>query len=137
MDQAKPDHVSIAISAAGVFSTQNAGKTWSPMNSNLKNILAKYDPKMEKYLEVGQRGHYLVAAGGRHVFTRRPIGAFTAATTPQNCGQTSLRDCHLILAWLWLLTQTIPMLHMLRRLAAASCAAPRWQAECLPYKECR
>lgn len=64
VDEAKPDHVSIAISAAGVFSTQDAGKTWSPMNSNLKNILAKYDPKIEKYPEVGQCVHHLIAAGG-------------------------------------------------------------------------
>ena len=64
IDQAKPDHVSIAISAAGVLATQDGGKTWTPMNKNLKNILAKYDPKIEKYPEVGQCVHHMVAAGG-------------------------------------------------------------------------
>ena len=66
VDPSNPDHISIAISAAGVFSTQDGGKTWDPMNSNLKYILNKFDSKIEKYPQVGQCVHHLVAAAGRN-----------------------------------------------------------------------
>ena len=64
VDPANKDRMWLAISAAGVFRTQDGGKSWQPMNSNLKNVLAKYDPNAEKYPAVGQCVHHLVHAAG-------------------------------------------------------------------------
>jgi len=54
----------IAISAAGVFRTDDGGASWQPMNTGLKNVIAKGDPKAEVYTEVGQCVHHLVHAAG-------------------------------------------------------------------------
>jgi photosystem II stability/assembly factor-like uncharacterized protein len=64
LDPANQDRMWVAISAAGVFRTEDGGASWQPMNVNLKNILAKYDPKAETYPEVGQCVHHLVHAAG-------------------------------------------------------------------------
>jgi hypothetical protein len=48
IDPTNQDRMWLAISAAGVFRTQDRGNSWQPMNSNLKNVLAKYDPNAEK-----------------------------------------------------------------------------------------
>jgi photosystem II stability/assembly factor-like uncharacterized protein len=62
LDAAKPERMWVAISAAGVFRSDDGGASWQPMNRNLKNILAKYDPNAETYPEVGQCVHHLVPA---------------------------------------------------------------------------
>ena len=54
----------VAISAAGIFRTDDGCKSWQPMNSSLKNVLAKYDPNAELHPEVGQCVHHLVHAAG-------------------------------------------------------------------------
>jgi photosystem II stability/assembly factor-like uncharacterized protein len=54
----------VAISAAGVFRSDDAGATWQPANVGLKNILAKYEPNSEVYTEVGQCVHHLVPGAG-------------------------------------------------------------------------
>jgi len=54
----------VAISAAGVFRSDDNGATWQPKNNGVKNIGAKYDPKLETYPEVGQCVHHLVRAAG-------------------------------------------------------------------------
>jgi photosystem II stability/assembly factor-like uncharacterized protein len=64
LDPAERDRMWVAISAAGVFRTEDGGKSWQPANTNLKNIAAKYDNNAELYPEVGQCVHHLVSAGG-------------------------------------------------------------------------
>jgi photosystem II stability/assembly factor-like uncharacterized protein len=64
LDPANAQRLWIAISAAGVFRTEDGGASWQAMNSSLKNIGAKYDPNMELYPEVGQCVHHLVHAAG-------------------------------------------------------------------------
>jgi photosystem II stability/assembly factor-like uncharacterized protein len=54
----------VAISAAGVFRSDDAGASWQPKNNGIKNIGAKYDPSLETYPEVGQCVHHLVRAAG-------------------------------------------------------------------------
>jgi photosystem II stability/assembly factor-like uncharacterized protein len=54
----------VAISAAGVFRSEDGGASWTPSNDNLKNVGAKYDPNIPVYTEVGQCVHHLVHAGG-------------------------------------------------------------------------
>src|SRR5438552_17331033 len=64
LDPANRNRMWVAISAAGVFRTEDGGASWQPANASLKNILAKYDPKAEMYPEVGQCVHHLVRAAG-------------------------------------------------------------------------
>ena len=64
LDPVDVDRMWVAISAGGVFGTQDGGETWQPMNMNLKNIIFKYDPNVEQYPEVGQCIHHLVHAAG-------------------------------------------------------------------------
>lgn len=64
LDPAAKARMWVAISAADVFRTDDGGASWQPMNSSLKNVLAKYDPKAELHPEVGQCVHHLVHAAG-------------------------------------------------------------------------
>jgi hypothetical protein len=64
LDPKNPARRWVAISAAGVFRTEDGGATWDPANTNLTDILHKYDPKVERSPVVGQCVHHLVHAGG-------------------------------------------------------------------------
>ena len=64
LDPANSNRMWVAISAAGVFRTDDGGRMWQPMNRGLKNVLAKYDPNVEMHPEVGQCVHHLVRAAG-------------------------------------------------------------------------
>lgn len=55
------DEFWIAISAAGVFFTDDGGKTWTPRN---KGTRQDYAPEDQRYPEVGQCVHSLVMAPG-------------------------------------------------------------------------
>jgi hypothetical protein len=47
LDPSQPERIFIAISAAGVFRTDDAGKTWRPMNRGLKSPYELPDPDAE------------------------------------------------------------------------------------------
>ncbi len=47
LDPSNPERIFIAISAAGVFRTDDAGKTWRPMNRGLKSQYELPDPDAE------------------------------------------------------------------------------------------
>ncbi len=47
LDRSHPDRIFIAISAAGVFRTDDAGKTWRPMSKGLKSQYELPDPDAE------------------------------------------------------------------------------------------
>ena len=47
LNPSHPERIFIAISAAGVFRTDDAGKTWRPMNRGLKSQMELPDPKAE------------------------------------------------------------------------------------------
>jgi photosystem II stability/assembly factor-like uncharacterized protein len=47
LDPKKPDRIFIAISAAGVFRSDDAGKTWKPVNQGLKSPWELPDPQAE------------------------------------------------------------------------------------------
>jgi photosystem II stability/assembly factor-like uncharacterized protein len=64
LDPANPNRMWVAISAAGVFRTDDGGKTWQAKNSSLKNVLAKFMPNVDIYTEAGQCVHHLVLAAG-------------------------------------------------------------------------
>lgn len=54
----------IAISAAGVFRTDDGGVTWNPVNNNIRDPAAAFDPNVPLCPEVGQCVHQLVHAAG-------------------------------------------------------------------------
>jgi photosystem II stability/assembly factor-like uncharacterized protein len=62
LDKANLDRMWVAISAAGVFRTDDGGKSWTPQNDHLKNILAKYEPNAELYPPYGQCVHHLTSS---------------------------------------------------------------------------
>jgi photosystem II stability/assembly factor-like uncharacterized protein len=64
LDQSNPGRMWVAISAAGVFRSDDGGQSWQPANDHLKNIVAKYEPNAELYPAYGQCVHHLVAAAG-------------------------------------------------------------------------
>jgi len=47
LDRSNPERIFIAISAAGVFRTDDAGKTWRAMNRGLKSLYELPDPNAE------------------------------------------------------------------------------------------
>ncbi len=47
LDPSYPERIFIAISAAGVFRSEDAGKTWRPMNRGLKSLCELPDPSAE------------------------------------------------------------------------------------------
>ena len=47
LDPNNPERIFVAISAAGVFRTDDAGKTWRPMNQGLRSQIELPDPKAE------------------------------------------------------------------------------------------
>jgi photosystem II stability/assembly factor-like uncharacterized protein len=67
LDKQDAKRMWVAISAAGVFRSEDGGASWQPANNQLKNVIAKYEPGAEKYPEVGQCVHHLVGAGGDSV----------------------------------------------------------------------
>jgi len=54
----------IAISAAGVFRTDDAGATWQAKNNNIREPAAAFDPNVPLYPEAGQCVHQLMHAAG-------------------------------------------------------------------------
>lgn len=65
LDQKDRRRMWVAISAAGVFRSDDGGESWQPRNSSLKDVGARYDPKLPLYPEVGQCIHHLVRSPGR------------------------------------------------------------------------
>lgn len=59
---ANPDGMWVAISAAGVFATEDGGTTWEPRNRGTR---ADFLPEDQRYPEFGQCVHCLVMAPGR------------------------------------------------------------------------
>jgi photosystem II stability/assembly factor-like uncharacterized protein len=57
LDPADPQRMYIAISAAGVFRTEDRGETWTPAN---KGTAADFLPEGQQYPEVGQCVHKLL-----------------------------------------------------------------------------
>ncbi len=55
LDQNNPERIFTAISAAGVFRTDDSGKTWRPMNQGLKSSMELPDPNAE----VGHCVHHI------------------------------------------------------------------------------
>ena len=59
LDERRPERMWIAISAAGVFRTDDAGETWEPAN---RNVRADFSP--DRFPELGQCTHKLLGGAG-------------------------------------------------------------------------
>lgn len=62
VDPADPQRLWVAISAAGVFRSEDGGTSWLPINEGVRNVGALYDSNLPLYPEVGQCVHHLVAS---------------------------------------------------------------------------
>jgi photosystem II stability/assembly factor-like uncharacterized protein len=65
LDPDNKDRMWIAISAAGVFRTDDGGKSWKVRNNNIREPAHQFDPNIPLYGEVGQCVHHLLPAGGK------------------------------------------------------------------------
>jgi photosystem II stability/assembly factor-like uncharacterized protein len=65
LDPDDPRRMWTAISAAGVFRTDDGGASWSVKNDNIREPAHQFDPRVPLYPEVGQCVHHLLPAGGK------------------------------------------------------------------------
>jgi hypothetical protein len=79
LDPQARDRIYVAISAAGVYRTDNGGQTWQPRN---KNVLAEYNP--DQYPEFGQCVHKMDMHPSRPevLFQQNHCGVYRS----DNCG---------------------------------------------------
>ncbi len=64
LDPANADRMWIAISAAGVFRTEDGGKSWQTTCSGIRSESTMFDPNIELYPEWGQCVHHVSLAAG-------------------------------------------------------------------------
>ncbi len=64
LDPANSNRMWVAISAAGVFRTDDGGASWQVKNHNIREPAHQFDPNIPLYPEVGQCVHHLLPAGG-------------------------------------------------------------------------
>lgn len=73
-DPKDPQKIWIGISSAGVFFTQDGGKTWEPRN---KGTRADFFPEDQRYPEFGQCVHNMVrAAGSDRLYQQNHCGMY-------------------------------------------------------------
>ncbi len=72
LDPEDPDHLYVAISAAGVFRTEDGGATWSPANSGTAADFLLDDP----YPEVGQCVHKLLRHPSGRLWQQNHCGVY-------------------------------------------------------------
>ena len=64
LDPANSKRMWIAVSAGGVYRTDDGGASWAPKNSGIRDLGATFDPNLPLYPESGQCVHQLVHAPG-------------------------------------------------------------------------
>jgi hypothetical protein len=122
-----------AISAAGVFGTDDGGESWLPMNDSLRNVMPKYVSEPEMYPETGQCVHHLVHAAGREP----RLYAQTHWGTYRSRGRRSRRVHPRIMALQWRYTPVIRILHTSFSSSVAVPLSSRGQATGVPDAGCR
>jgi hypothetical protein len=65
LDPANANRMWVAISAAGVFRTDDGGASWQVKNNNIREPAHQFDPNVPLYPEVGQCVHHLLPAADR------------------------------------------------------------------------
>ena len=89
LDPSDPGRIFIAISAAGAFRTDDAGKTWKPINRGLRS---QYIP--DPNAEVGHCVHHIAMHPSRRVCCScRNTGTSCVVTTPATPGKRSVEIC--------------------------------------------
>jgi hypothetical protein len=64
LDPKNKDRMWTAISAAGVFRSEDGGDSWQVLNNNIREPASAFDPNVPLYPEVGQCVHQLAHAAG-------------------------------------------------------------------------
>jgi hypothetical protein len=104
LDPQNPERMYVAISAGGVYATEDGGRTWQARNRGVRVV---HMP--EKYPEFGQCVHKIVMHPSREVMIFvylnwvmcKTIGACTAPTTMARAGRTSPITCRRTSVSLW------------------------------------
>lgn len=65
LDPDNADRMWVAISAAGVFRSDDGGRSWTAKNNNVRNPAAMFDSNIPMYGEAGQCVHHLLPAAGK------------------------------------------------------------------------
>lgn len=66
LDKNRDSRVWIAVSAGGVYRSDDGGNSWEPKNKGIRDIGATFDPNLPMYPESGQCVHQLVHAPGNN-----------------------------------------------------------------------
>lgn len=66
LDRNDPGRMWVAVSAGGVYRSDDGGLSWKPTNRGLRSEMSMFDPNVELYPEWGQCVHQLVHAPGKN-----------------------------------------------------------------------
>ena len=64
LDPANAHRMWIAISSAGVFRTEDGGRSWNPVNQGIRSEASTFDPNIPLFPEYGQCVHHVEHAAG-------------------------------------------------------------------------
>lgn len=78
LDHDNANRMWIAVSAGGVYRTDDGGATWRPTNTGIRDMGATFDPNLPLYPESGQCVHQLVRApgGGDRLYLQTHLGTY-------------------------------------------------------------
>lgn len=78
LDHDNANRMWIAVSAGGVYRTDDGGASWRPTNAGIRDIGATFDPNLPLYPESGQCVHQLVRApgGGERLYLQTHLGTY-------------------------------------------------------------
>jgi photosystem II stability/assembly factor-like uncharacterized protein len=77
VDPLTPGRLWIAISAAGVFRSDDGGASWQPRNSGIRSEIAQFDTNLPTHPEISQCVHHLVAAAApERLYAQSHLGTY-------------------------------------------------------------
>jgi photosystem II stability/assembly factor-like uncharacterized protein len=76
LDHENKDRMWIAVSAGGVYRTDDGGESWKPTNTGIRDIGATFDPNLPLYPESGQCVHQLVRSPGDRLYLQTHLGTY-------------------------------------------------------------
>ncbi|MEO8538389.1 MAG: exo-alpha-sialidase [bacterium] len=78
LDPANASRMWIAISSAGVFRTEDGGKSWEPTCQGIRSEQAEFDPNIPLYPEHGQCVHHVEHAAGANdrLYAQSHLGTY-------------------------------------------------------------
>lgn len=77
-DPAAPGRMWVAVSAAGVFRTDDSGASWQTASNGIRSEVSAFDPNVPEYPEWGQCVHHIVHAAGANdrLYAQSHLGTY-------------------------------------------------------------